>query len=89
MVTKSKLKMALLAEKGVDLKKENQMRLGKKAQRERMQKSRRKHEDERENVEREDDVGNGGDEAESEDGGVALFEDEEDGEGDGATEVCR
>jgi hypothetical protein len=78
MVTKSKLKMALLGEKGVDFKKEKQKKLAKKARREKMKKCDKLADglldtDEKDEKSEEE-------EAESEDGGVAL---DQDGEGNG------
>lgn len=73
MVTKSKLKMALLAEGGVDFKKLHQKKMAKKAQKESKSK---KSSDEFEDVESED----------GEDGGVEL-EGEDSGD-DGSAQVC-
>lgn len=66
MVTKSKLRMALLAEKGVDFKKLNQKKLAKKAKREVKSK---KPVDEWEDVEKSEDREDGGVELEGEDSG--------------------
>ena len=66
MVTKSKLKMALLAEKGVDFKKLNQKKLAKKAKKKVQGK---KPADEWEDVEESEDREDGGAELEGEDSG--------------------
>jgi rRNA-processing protein EBP2 len=74
MVTKSKLKMALVAEKGVDFKKLKQKKLSKKAKKEVKSK---KPADEWEDVEESED---------GEDGGVEL--EGEDSGGDRPAQVC-
>lgn len=66
MVTKSKLKMALLAEKGVDFKKLNQKKLAKKAKKELQGK---KPPDEREDIEESEDGEDGEVELEGKDSG--------------------
>jgi rRNA-processing protein EBP2 len=66
MVTKSKLKMALVAEKGVDFKKLHQKKLAKKAKK---QVKRKKPADEWEDEEGSEDGEDGGVELEEEDSG--------------------